>query len=438
MNSDFNTVGRAVYLPAVNNAFARQAVITDIKDRPFPTDLTIDDLVYWQSNKLFNYPYLLHSIGLYKVGAVDDTAVSRTERGSAVILGDSSGFQIGQGTLKGLEGFCANMPALQAIAAWNGASDVRNWILNWLEAYSTYAMTIDMPLWAAVEETQSPFSNCSREQLLRMTQDNLRYINVNKQGNTKWLNVVQGISNVDTEFWWNGVKNFRFSGWALAGGAGTRGGLYQLLYAVLLMNEDDAFAEGMDWVHVLGVSTLDWAVILTALQKNLNKRNPALQVSFDTSSPFQSGMMREEAYYLPTLTTDPRTWVFPKKESPQGYAYIGSKDPFPYGCSPLGKLLELGHLNVSDVDDAGQRKQYDTVSLMLLVNHDIWVTLKAIEMANDLAFGADSEATTPRTLVDCIAYINEVFDVAYSKGDWRKYLLEHKALFDAHSQSIYG
>lgn len=438
MNNDFNTAGRAVYLPAINSTFARTAVIADVTDRPFPAGLTVDDLVYWNDNKLFNYPYLLHSIGLYKVGAVDDTAVSRIERGSAVVLGDSSGFQIGQGTLKGLDGFKANMPALQAIAAWNAAGDVRNWILNWLESYTTYAMTIDMPLWAAVEDTKSPFSNCSREQLLRMTQDNLRYINVNKQGNTKWLNVVQGIGNDDTEFWWHGVKQFRFNGWALAGGAGSRGGLAQLLHAVLLMNEDDAFAEGLDWVHVLGVSTLDWAVILTAVQKCLNKTNHNLQISFDTSSPLQSGMMREEAYYLPTLTTNPRTWVFPKKESPQGFDYIGSKEPFPYSCSPLGKLLELGHLNVSDVWDAGQRKQYDPISLMMLVNHDIWVTLKAIEMANDTAFGVDSKDTTPSTLLDCIGYIEEVFDIAYNKGDWRKYLREHKALFDAHSQSVYS
>ena len=437
MTNDFNTTGRAIYLPAVNNTFARTAVTADVANRPFPAGLTVDDLVYWQQNKLFSYPYLLHSIGLYKVGAIDDTAVSRIERGSAVILGDSGGFQIGQGTLKGLKNFKANMAAMEAIAAWNAASDVRNWILNWLESYSTYAMTIDMPLWAAVENTCSPFSNCSREQLLRMTQDNLRYINVNKQGNTKWLNVVQGISTDDTEFWWNGVKNYRFSGWALAGGAGSRGGLAQLLHAVLLMNEDNAFAEGLDWVHVLGVSTLDWAVILTALQKCLNKQNPALQVSFDTSSPFQSGMMREEAYYLPTLTTDRSTWVFPKKPSPQGFEYVGSKEPFPFNCSPIGKMLELGHLNVSDVWDAGQRKQYDSISLMMLVNHNIWVTLKAIEMANDLAFGANKSDTTPRVLVDCIEGIEKVFDIANCHGNWRGFLDEHKSLFDAQSRSIY-
>ena len=437
MNNDFNTAGRAVYLPAINDTFARETVIAKLGSRPFPAGITVDDLVYWQQNKLFNYPYLLHSIGLYSVGTVADTAVSRIERGTAVILGDSGGFQIGKGTLKGLVGFKANMSAMQAIAAWNASDNVRNWILNWLESYTTYAMTIDMPLWAAVEDTKSPFSNCSREQLLRMTQDNLRYINVNKQGNTKWLNVVQGIGNDDTEFWWNGVKDYRFSGWALAGGAGSRGGLAQLLYAVLLMNEDDAFAEGLDWVHVLGVSTLDWAVILTAIQRCLNNRNPNLQISFDTSSPLQSAMMLEKAYYLPTLTTNPRTWVFPNKESPQGFAHIGSKEAFPHSCSPLGKLLELGHLNVSNVSDPGQRKQYDSISLMLLVNHDIWVTLKAIEMANDTAFGANAYTNTPATIVNCIGSIEEVFDIADSKGDWRKYLSKHKTLFDAHSRNKY-
>jgi hypothetical protein len=75
---------------------------------------------------------------------------------------------------------------------------------------------------------------------------------------------------------------------------------------------------------------------------------------------------------------------------------------------------------------------------MMLVNHDIWVTLKAIEVANDLAFGIDGEFTTPRTLVDCIERIQEVFDIAFSNGDWRGYLSEHKSFFDAHSQSVYG
>lgn len=438
MNNDFNTAGRALYLPAINDGFARSAIIEDITDRPFPAGITVEDLVYWHDNNLFSYPYLLHSVGLHSVGAVIETAVTNTERGTAVILGDSGGFQIGRGTLKGAKGFRASMLADEAITAWNEADDVRNWIFNWLETYSTYAMTIDMPLWAAVEDTESPFSNCTREQLLNMTRDNLRFINVHKRGNTKWLNVVQGIGNVDTEFWWNGVRQYRFSGWALAGGAGSKGGLAQFLYAVLLMNEDDAFASGLDWVHVLGVSTLDWAVILTAVQRCLNKRNPALQISFDTSSPFQSGMMREEAYYLPTLTTNIKSWVFPKEESEQGFDLIGSKAPFPHSCSPLGKLLELGHLNVSDVVNPGQRKQYDTASAMLLVNHNIWVTLKAIEMANDLAFGEDTQSTTPRTLVNSIKCIEEVFEIAEKKGDWRQYLVKHKHFLDAHSKSIYG
>jgi len=380
---------------------------------------------------LFSYPYLLHSIGLYRVGAVDDTAVSRTERGSAVILGDSSGFQIGQGTLKGLEGFKANMPALQAIAAWNASSDVRNWILHWLESYTTYAMTIDMPLWAAEEKTDSPFSNCSREQLLQMTLNNLDYISVNRQGHTKWLNVVQGIDNAATEQWWDAVKKYRLGGWALAGGAGSKGGLWQLLHTVLLMRDDDAFAEGLDWVHTLGVSTLSWAVILTAIQQCLRKINPNLTISFDTSSVFQQGMRRENAYKNPVLTTAASSWSFPTESSPQSYRLVGSNEKFPFH-SPLGDQMTLGHLNVKDWD-VFDKKQYDTISLLMLSNHNIWVTLDTIQKANELAFGAEREKTTPQLYINCIDLIREAFEVS----DWRSFILKYKSTFDAHSKSIY-
>ena len=41
-------------------------------------------------------------------------------------------------------------------AAWGRNYDAKMWIINWLEQYCDYAMTIDMPLWAATEHgTQS-------------------------------------------------------------------------------------------------------------------------------------------------------------------------------------------------------------------------------------------------------------------------------------------
>lgn len=50
-----------------------------------------------------------------------------------------------------------------------------------------------------------------------------------------------------------------------------------------MMRDEQAFSEGQDWLHVLGTSTRDWAIVLTAIQKSLRKTNPNIKVSFDSS-----------------------------------------------------------------------------------------------------------------------------------------------------------
>lgn len=432
MRSDFNITDYAVYLPAVNDTYARCLVTEKLGSRSFPAGLGVEDLEFWnEGNKLWHYPYLLHSIGSYKVGSNPDNAVTRTDKSMAVVIGDSGGFQIGKGTLEGYKALTPHMPADAAIAAWRDADDVRRWILGWLESSSTYAMSIDMPLWAAEENTKSPFSNCSREQLLDMTLNNLQYIDVYRQGHTKWLSVVQGIDNAATEQWWDAVKKYKWGGWALAGGAGSRGGLAQLLHTVMLMRDDGAFVEGLDWVHTLGVSQLKWAVILTAIQRNLRKSNSKLTISFDTSSVFQQGMRRENAYISPVLTTNANTWVLPSESSPQSYKRIGSTDPFPFS-SAIGDKMTVGHLNVQDWD-AFDKRQYDNVSLLLLSNHNIWVTLDAVQRANECAFGNDCHEKAPRLYLDCIDLIDELFTV----DDWRGFIAKNKSTFDAYSSSSY-
>jgi hypothetical protein len=197
------------------------------------------------------------------------------------------------------------------------------------------------------------------------------------------------------------------------------------------MNEDDAFIDGLDWVHTLGVSQLKWAIILTAIQRNLRKVNPKLTMSFDTSSVFQQGMRRENAYISPVLTTKASTWVLPAESSPQSYKKIGSTDPFPFS-SAIGDKMTVGHLNVQDWD-AFDKRQYDNVSLLLLSNHNIWVTLDAVQRANECAFGANRHEHTPQLFLDCIDLIDE----AFVAKDWRGFIAKNKSTFDAHSRSSY-
>lgn len=94
------------------------------------------------------------------------------------------------------------------------------------------------------------------------------------------------------------------------------------------MRDDDAFAVGQDWLHVLGTSRIQWAIMLTAVQKCLKKSNPNLKISFDSSSPFQKSGLIEEACYLPDLQDDIDSWKVRSVKSPQGYTYVGSLEPF--------------------------------------------------------------------------------------------------------------
>ena len=95
--------------------------------------------------------------------------------------------------------------------------------------------------------------------------------------------------------------------------------------------------------------------------------------------------------------------------------------------------MTVGHLNVQDWD-AFDKRQYDNVSLLLLSNHNIWVTLDAVQRANECAFGVNREDTTPKLYIDCIDLIAE----AFAANDWRSFIEKNKSTFDAHSRSIYA
>ena len=310
----------AIYLPAVNDSYAAEVCKPLNPARPFPAGLTLRDLVFWEPNSLWHYPYLLHSIGLYSVGTLPDNAVTQRHRSNNMLLGDSGGFQIGRGSMKGLKSLRSGpMLAQDAINAWKQEFEAREWIIGWLDTYADYAMTIDMPLWATSSAgAKSPFHNCSTDQLIGMTVSNLKLIENRATGRAKWLNVVQGgVDTTQIKVWWDAVKWFRKGGWAMAGSAGVKGGLVNLLSTLLMMRDDRAFDDGQDWIHALGVSTPKWAVLLSAIQQAINQFNPKLRVSFDSSSPFQTGGRYEDVAQTPAFTNIESTWSIGTESAPQ-------------------------------------------------------------------------------------------------------------------------
>jgi len=419
----------AVYLPAVNLQYATIITKPLPATRPFPNTLTLDDLMFWRSkNKLFYQPHYLHSVGQYKVGSkVADNAVMRRGKTDGILFGDSGGYQIGNGSLDGIKTLKGVMEADDACLAWREAYDVRNWILGWLETYTNYAMTIDMPLWARdPAKSNTPFHKCSPEQLIQLTVENLQFIDSHRQHQTKWLNVLQGTDMTAIKQWWDAVKWFKGSGYALSSLMGRKLGLGGLLEPLLMMRDEKAFDKGKDWIHILGVSTATWAIMFTAIQKALKENaNSNIRLSYDSSSPFKDAGIMEKYEILPTFGNKVENWVIQKKQFPHSGDYLDSIEPWP--CrSPIADKMTLGHMNVRDEHGMFTPLQFDTLSLSLLANHNIWTYFETFRQANELVFASQNRNDVPDTLKSCVDVIEYIFTVENWKGE----LIKHATLLE--------
>lgn len=421
----------AVYLPAMQFPYAN-AVNSNkmLGDREFPAGINLTDLNFLKpTSKLWHYGYALYSAGQFTDARPKACCVTNRDRSKTTVLGDSGGFQIGKGTLKGTEHFKKAKTPDEVCEMWRESVDVRQRIVRWLDAHSDFAMTIDMPLWARdPANSKTPFHKCTIEQLIELSVENLDYIQRNSNGSTKWLNVLQGTNLKDSKQWWDAVKGYKMGGWALAGSVGWRGGLDNVLTYAMMMRDDNAFEKGQDWVHVLGVSQPTWAVLLTALQRGIRKhcKNPNLRVSYDSASPFQAGGQRQQVVRYPKFTKDIASWVMTAHESPVNPLYAGKGGAdfqFPYP-SPLGDLLTLNQLNVRGGEF--NSKTLDTIGTHILTNHNLWVYVRGFLEANELTFMHKSEAdkAVPQKLLDTCAFIEDLL----GEDAWQAKLTKHNKL----------
>jgi len=434
----------AVYLPALQFGYASDVVDNKRlkKDRNFPQNIKLTDLDFLNpKSKLWHYGY-----GLYSAGQFDsmrpraDAITQRNRNKEIIILGDSGGYQIGKGTLKGASVIGKATDGASIAKAWK-ETRIREWIVEWLDEYSDYAMTIDMPLWARYDEnSNSPFHKCTVQELIKISVDNLEFIKNKSTHQTKWLNVIQGTDYNDWKLWWNAVKKYRFSGWALAGSVGWRGirenkelgiekldGMYSLLQTMLTMNDDNAFEKGQEWTHVLGVSQPTWAVMLTSIQRTIRKHcnNPTFKISYDSASPFQAGGRYQRVVRYPKLLKDIKTWAMTMHLAPINSNYYDSKQDyrFPYS-SPIGDLLTLRDLNVRG--GLFQNGAFDTISNHIITNHNVWVYVRSFLEANEIAFmqGSESVQTVPESMLELM----ELIDTLFATERWTTLLKKNKNL----------
>ena len=417
----------ASYLPAISNAFAKGV---NQKGRGgLPAPYTIADLNFLNPrSKLWFYGEALYSAGNFSNAKIAHDAVIDRNKKCTTILGDSGGFQIGMGTLAGVEALKKAKSAADVCDKWLQAYKVRDWIVQWLELNADYAMTIDVPLWC-IGKNDSPFGKCTEAQLIQLTVENLKFIKSEKRGQCKWLNVLQGTDTTSVIAWWNAVKRYRFDGWALGGIMGSRGKLSDLLYQVMLMREEGAFEAGQDWVHVLGVSTPRWAVVLTTMQQQLRATsNPKVRFTYDSASAYIAGGKTQKIVRYPQYTAEEKSWAFKNVRMPLSFSYASEhgRRAFPF-ASPVGDAFGLDVFNVNT--DAFDRNRFDSLAYFMLQNHNVYVYLRALQEANDIASleTDDRKGLMPQSLVKAITGIESVF----AAKNWRAKLQEQQAELDA-------
>jgi hypothetical protein len=393
----------AIYLPAISRAYSEYV---SEQDEDAPRGLQPGDLDFLKGkNDLWSYKWCLASAGTFAY-TQSPNSITRRNSETSMVIGDSGGYQVATGALRGMKGWVRHQDRIGEL--WT-QSQIRADMLRWLDLHCDYAMTLDIPLWLKSEQfAHTPFYNCSVEELTNLTVENVHYFDKHRGvvGECKFLNVIQGRSEEEEDYWYSRVRDFQFEGWALGGSSGRNFDIVRVLRRVLLLRDHGMLGAGRNWLHILGLSKLVWAVALTAIQRGIQKHcGVPFVVSFDSATPFLWAGKYQTYALPPKLTADFDTWKMSSRPFPVGFAAVTSRasEPFPEG-SPLSTRLTLGDVNTKTSPYAAQT--LSNFALHALSNHNLYVFLRAIINANHTVF---SGKEAPEQILAMTGAISKLF-----------------------------
>jgi hypothetical protein len=421
----------AVYLPAISSFYstyvAKQRLEEFVpKDRiPAGFDRGIEGMNFLNEEEgYFTYKYGLYSAGHAQLDLVksieQESMIQQRDRNGTMILGDSGGYQIGKGVLK-FDWLNFEGPE---------ATKTRQKILDWLEVTADWSMMLDVPTWAC-DHIHSPKTGLKTfDDCLEKTRYNNKYFLDNRQGLTKWLNVLQGSDWDTAEKWYNGVKEFSdpkktwgvegknksAEGWAFGGANMCK---MPITLKRLMTMRDEGMLDGKDWIHFLGTAQLDWSCYLTLIQRQIRKHiNPNLTISFDCASPFIA--TAHGLVYTNAQHTNKR-WSVIMDKAPDNKSLSGRNDiPFPFeseigsrltiediayydlgerksdaelGLDAKGKQIKFDHLNpdhynvVPRLNKLGKipnKTSWDSFAYALMMGHNVECHIVAVQRAQQL------------------------------------------------------
>ena len=426
----------AVFLPAISGFYAtfvgkqRDPVNGPYVDPArFPQGLTDMEQINWLNSQkgLFPYKWSLYSGGhanldLNKQDWSEDMVRNRDP--NTIVLGDSGGFQIAKGLWEG---------DWKANSGCPKAQKKRESVLTWLDTISNYGMGLDIPTWVIHDKKASDACQIKTlDEAVAATKFNNEYFIKHRrgkdEGGARFLNVLQGDNHTSAEEWYQEMKHFcdpavypdrHFDGWGMGGQ--NMCDVHLVLKRLVALRYDNLLQEGRhDWMHFLGTSKLEWAVLLTVIQRAVRKYvNPQFTISFDCASPFlatANGQVYFENVYEhdqkwsyrmapsaddKTYSTDTRKWsdgvvadgVYPRWEDSPLSNLFKMKDICIYkpGVPKPSITLTPGNFQdptlydvMPDQNKNGKwsKTSWDSFSYALLMGHNVWMHLTAVQEAN--------------------------------------------------------
>jgi hypothetical protein len=403
----------AVFLPAISGFYAtfigkqRDTVNGPYVDPArFPQGLTDMEQLNWLNSQksLFPYKWSLYSGGhanldLTKQDWSEDMVRNRDP--NTLVLGDSGGFQIAKGLWEGDWKANSGCPKAQA---------KREAVVKWLDGIADYGMTLDIPTWVIHDKNAS--AKCgirTLEEAVDATKFNnefyMKHRKGVKNGGMKVLNVLQGANHPDADRWYEIMKEYcdpvkypdtHFNGWAMGGQ--NMCDVHLILRRLVTLRYDNLLQEGIhDWMHFLGTSKLEWAVLLTVIQRNVRKYvNPAFTISFDCASPFLATANGQ--VYFENVFPDNGKWSYRMAPSADDKKYATDTRKWSDGVvadkiyprwenSPISDMLKMKDIcyyKPGDVNKNGKegKTSWDSFSYALLMGHNVWMHLTAVQEAN--------------------------------------------------------
>jgi len=409
MNKNLTTtqLDYAKFLPATSTFYStfigKQRYGNYVDPARMPASFTagMESLNYLEPEKgLFYYQWCLYSAGHANLDlstpCEKEDMFRNRDRNTSWVLGDSGGFQIGKGV----------WPADWKDPNCPKAALKRKQVLTWMDSLMDYGMGLDIPAWVAkIPAGVAATKIASYNDAVKGTFINNEYFINNRNGNCKFLNVLQGETHKDAEGWYQHMKKYcdpkiygdrAFNGWGMGGQ--NMCDIELILKRLVSLRFDGLLEQGhQDWMHFLGTSKLEWALLLTDIQRAVRKyHNPDFSISFDCASPFLATANGQ--IYIQTETEDRRKWTYRMTGAPDDKAYHLDTRLYKdaviqdnllkiFENSPVMDQIKLNDICIYGPNDTNKngkvgKTSWDSFSYAIMMGHNVWHHINAVQEAN--------------------------------------------------------